>query len=197
MGRSVAGGLLIVDADLTTQTAYAIVANMLDRVRTSLHRLITSPMGDSFLPVRVPKDLARRLNMTFGDPLCSSEELLRRRHAAEELAKLRTQNHAENRSEDAPRVAAPVMVYFEKDRNVRLLARIREMLAARNLAFTEVDVSLDETAKAYAMREAKCKEDDLPIVFVATTVVGGYNDLVASDVSGRLESLVYGSSPSS
>jgi hypothetical protein len=58
--------------------------------------------------------------------------------------------------------------------------------------FTEHDVSNDGPAKAYAMREARCKEDDLPIVFVATTVVGGFNDLVEWDVSGKLEIAVYG-----
>lgn len=33
---------------------------MIDIVRTSLHRAITSPVGDEFLPGRLPKDLARR-----------------------------------------------------------------------------------------------------------------------------------------
>jgi glutaredoxin len=165
---------------------------MLDRVRTSLHRLITTPAGDGFLPVRVPKDLARRVNMTLGDPLCSVEELERRRSAAERLAQLRTAGKTEDSGAGLPRVAAPVMIYFEKDRNVRLLGRIRETLTARNIAFTELDVSGDGPAKAYAMREAKCKEDDLPIVFVATTAVGGYNDLVEWDVSGKLDTAIYG-----
>jgi glutaredoxin len=165
---------------------------MLDRVRTSLHRLITTPVGDSLLPVRLPKDLARRVNMTLGDPLCSAEELERRRSATERLAKLRATGTTTDASASLPRVAAPVMVYFEKDRNVRLLGRIRETLTARNIAFTEVDVSGDGPAKAYAMREAKCKEDDLPIVFVATTAVGGYNDLVEWDVSGKLDTAIYG-----
>ena len=166
---------------------------MLDRVRASLHRLITTPTGDSFLPVRLPKDLARRVNATLGDPLCSAEELRRRRSASERLADLRATTTTDTSNADTPRVTAPVMVYFEKDRNVRLLGRIREALTARAIAFTEVDVSGDETAKAYAMREAKCKEDELPIVFVATTAIGGYNDLVAADVSGKLDALLYGS----
>jgi len=164
---------------------------MFDRVRTSLHRLITTPALDGFLPVRLPKDLARRVNMTLGDPLCSAEELERRRSAAERLAKLRAKGNSAGET-GLPRVAAPVVVYFEKDRNARLLGRIKDTLGARNIAFTELDVSGDPAAKAYAMREARCKEDDLPIVFVATTAVGGYNDLVECDVSGKLETLVYG-----
>jgi len=165
---------------------------MLDKVRTSLHKLITTPVGDGFLPVRVPKDFARRVNMTLGDPLCSAAELERRRSAAARLAQLKSTG-PDARSSSLPRVAAPVVVYFEKDRNPRLLGRIKEALTARNIVFTELDVSGDGPAKAYAMREAKCKEDDLPIVFVATTVVGGYNDLIEWDVSGKLEEAIYGS----
>ncbi len=165
---------------------------MFDRVRTSLHRLLTTPVGDGFLPVRMPKDLARRVNMTLGDPICSADELVRRRSGSARLAMLRAEGHSAGEP-SLPRVAAPVMVYFEKDRNVRLLGRIKEMLEARSIAFTELDVSGDGPAKAYAMREARCKEDDLPIVFVATTVVGGYNDLVEWDVSGKLETAIYGS----
>ena len=52
---------------------------MIDLVRTSLHRAITTPAGDRFFPLRVPKDLARRVNAMLGDPICSREELERRR----------------------------------------------------------------------------------------------------------------------
>ncbi len=164
---------------------------MLDKVRTSLHKLITTPVGDSLLPVRLPKDLARRVNMTLGDPLCSAAELERRRAATARLAQLKAQG-ASAGSSTLPRVAAPVVIYFEKDRNARLFGRIKDALTARNIVFSELDVSGDGPAKAYAMREARCKEDDLPIVFVATTVVGGYNDLIEWDVSGKLEEAIYG-----
>lgn len=164
---------------------------MLDRVRTAAHRLITTSTGDSLLLVRLPKDLARRANMTLGEPLCSAEEVLRRQRGREQLAKLRT-GDAQFATNAPSRVAAPVIVYFEKDRNTRLLERIRETLNARGIAFTELDVTHDEVAKATAVREAKCKEDELPLVFVATTPVGGYNDLVEWDVAGKLERAVYG-----
>lgn len=166
---------------------------MFDIVRTSLHRVITTPVGDSFLPLRLPKDLARRVNMMLGKPICDATELERRREARERLTKLRETGPSSGaQTSSMPRVAAPVMVYFEKDRNVRLLGRIKDTLDSRGIAFTELDVAGDATTKNYVMREAKCKEDDLPIVFVAASAVGGYNDLVEWDVSGKLETAVYG-----
>ena len=166
---------------------------MLDRVRTSLHRAITTPAGDRFLPVRLPKDLARRVNIVLGEPICSAAELLRRREGAERLVKLRADAKAGISAAPAAREPAPVIVYFEKDRNVRLFGRIKEALEARNIAFTALEV--DTATKAFVMREAKCKEDELPIVFVATTPVGGYNELVEWDVSGKLATAVYGAPP--
>lgn len=164
---------------------------MLDIVRTSLHRIISTPLGDRFAPVRVPKDLARRVNMVLGKPICDAAELERRREARERLAVLRNAAVASS-SASLPRAAAPVMIYFETDRNVRLLGRIKETLDSLGIAYTELDVTGDETTKNYVMREAKCKEDDLPIVFVAAAAVGGYNDLVEWDVSGRLATAVFG-----
>jgi hypothetical protein len=42
-------------------------------------------------------------------------------------------------------------------------------------------------------REAKHNEaDDLPIVYVAGTPVGAFNDLVEWDVSGKLKTAVFG-----
>lgn len=166
---------------------------MLDRVRTSLHRVLTTPAGDRFLPIRLPKDFARRINTTLGEPICSAAEIERRRDARERLAKLRADAKAGVKSQSALREPAPVIVYFEKDRNVRLFGRIKEALEARNVAYTALEV--DAATKAFVMREAKCKEDDLPIVFVATTPVGGYNELVEWDVAGKLATAIYGSDP--
>jgi hypothetical protein len=163
---------------------------MFDRVRTSLHRVITTPVGDGLLPVRLPKDFARRVNMVLGQPLCSAEEIERRRTGAKRLAKLREDAKRGIRGGSAAREAAPVIVYFEKDRNARLLGRIKDALEAKSIAFTALEV--DTATKAFVMREAKCKEDELPIVFVAATPIGGYNDLVEWDVSGKLAEAVFG-----
>ncbi len=160
---------------------------MLDPLRTGLHKIITTPAGDGFLPLRVPKVLARRVNMFFGSPLCSAEDLQKRRAAQKRLRELR----ASGTTVVLKREPAPVTVYFEKDRNQRSLDRIEEALRAKNIAFTKLDVSGDEAMMQFITRTAKCEEDDLPIVFVASTPVGGYDALVASDVSGELAKAVF------
>jgi glutaredoxin len=91
-----------------------------------------------------------------------------------------------------PREPAPVIVYFEKDRNQRLLERTRELLEAKSIPFRALDVSGDAATIAFIVREAKCEDDDLPVVFVAGTAVGGFNELVDWDVSGRLKTAVFG-----
>jgi hypothetical protein len=161
---------------------------MLDPLRTGLHKIITTPVGDGFLPFRVPKVVARRVNMFFGSPLCSAEDLQKRRAAHKRLRELR----AGGTSRPLQREPAPVIVYFEKDRNQRLLSRIEETLQAKKIAFTKLDVSGDEATMQFITRTARCEEDDLPVVFVASTPVGGYEALVAWDVSGELAKAIYG-----
>ena len=161
---------------------------MLDPIRTGLHKIITTPVGDGFLPLRVPKVLARRVNMFFGSPLCSAEDLEKRRAAQKRLQALR----AAGTVSAIQREPAPVVVYFEKDRNARMLSRIEEALSAKKIAFTKLDVAGDEATMQFITRTAKCEEDDLPIVFVASTPIGGYDALVAWDVSGELAKAVFG-----
>jgi glutaredoxin len=178
---------------------------MLDRVRETLYRAITTPKGDSLLPIRLPKDLARRLNATFGSPLAPVAELAKRKAAKERLASLRggkgngangvTAANGANGTHAAPAAkpeAAPVMVYFEKDRNARELGRIEEALGAKSIAYKLLDVTGDEPALDFVMREAHCEKDELPIVFVGGAAIGGFRQLVEADVSGKLEQALYG-----
>jgi glutaredoxin len=84
------------------------------------------------------------------------------------------------------------MVYFEKDRNARELARIEETLGAKGIAYKLLDVTGDEPALDFVMREAACDQDELPIVFVGGTVIGGFRQLVEADVSGELRRALFG-----
>jgi glutaredoxin len=165
---------------------------MLDALRTILHRAITTPQGDGLPTLRLQKDVARRLNRMLGSPLCSAEELATRRAARERLAELRAgARPSANRSSREP---APVVVYCEKNRNQRMISRVEEALHARGIVYRLLDVTGDEATLDFVRQKAKCEDDDLPIVFVAGTVVGGYAELVEWDVSGRLTEAVFGPS---
>jgi hypothetical protein len=163
---------------------------MLELIRDALYRAITTPRGDSLAPVRLPKELARRLNVTLGSPLATREELAKRADARARLAALRARGAT---AVQARREAAPVLVYFEKDRNVRELGRIEELLGAKGFAWKRLDVGGDEATLDFVTRQAGCKPDELPVVFVADRAVGGYDALVRADVSGDLARLVHGS----
>ena len=167
---------------------------MLDRLKSTLHRAITTKRGDSLLPIRVGKDIARRVNFTFGEVLGSTETLEKRRLARERLTDLRA-NHrpGDTKATTAPkeRVQAPVTIYHEGVRNARILARIEEVLAAKSIKVIKLDVENDEATMTFVMHTANCKSDDLPIVFVGDKCLGGYDALVQADVSGELEKKLY------
>lgn len=165
---------------------------LLNLLRTGLHRAITTPFLDGFAAVRVPKGLARRLNVTLGQPLCSAEQLEQRRQARVRLHALRARRATHPTAPVATRIAAPVMVYFEKERNARERARVEDLLKAKSIEYQLLDVASDEATMTFVTRKAGCKEDDLPIVFVGETVIGDYRALVEADVSGALAAAIYG-----
>jgi hypothetical protein len=160
---------------------------IVDALRTTLHRALTSPRGDRFTAIRVSKDFVRGVNAMFGEPVCSANELARRREAAARLESLR----GATSSPAAPKEPSPVMVYFEKDRNHRLLEQTEQVLKGRDIKYALLDVTGDPNTKSFVMREAKCAEDELPVVFVAGRVIGGYRELVAADTSGELMKAVF------
>ena len=162
---------------------------MLERVRDALYRAITAPTGDSLPPVRIPKELARRLNATLGRPIAPLGELAKRAKARARLAELR---NVKDTVVAPTKLAAPVVVYFEKDSNVRELTRIEDLLSSKGYKWKRLDLAGDEATLDFVMREAKCERDDLPIVFVASKVIGPLEALVRSDVSGELAKAING-----
>lgn len=162
---------------------------ILARIRDVLFHAITTPAGDSLAAIRVPKDIARRVNMTLGMPLASAEDIAKRDAARQRLAALRAGAASEAESETA---AAPVLVYFEKDSNTRELGRIEELLGARGLTWKRLDVAGDEATMEFVLLKAKCERDDLPVVFVADRAIGSFPALVDADVSGELARAIHG-----
>ena len=118
---------------------------------------------------------------------------IRRRAGRAKLAQLRKARPTpSSASTGLPPTQAPVMIYFEKERNTRILERVREMLDSKGIKYTLLDVGGDDVTKDFVMREARCKDDELPVVFVGSSPVGGYGALVDWDVSGRLANALAG-----
>ncbi len=160
---------------------------MLGRVRQVLFSAITTPRGDSLAAVRVPKAVARQINLALGRPLAPPDELREREQARTLVQQLRSRGA---KVKSAGLSSAPVCVYLEKDRNVRELTRVEELLRAKGIEWKRLDIAGDEATLDFVMRTARCERDELPVVFVAEKAVGRYPALVQSDVSGELAKLV-------
>lgn len=150
---------------------------LFSRIRSKLNDIVQSPIGDRLASSRLSKAVARRANELLGDRLGGQAKPASPPVAAATVAK---------------REPAPVVVYFERDRNQRLLDRVQELLSAKAIPYRALDVGGDAATLAFIMREAKCEDDDLPIIFVSGAPIGGYNELVDWDVSGKLQAAVFG-----
>ncbi len=155
-------------------------------LRSSIFRLISDDQG--VLPARIAKDLLRRVNRTLGEPLADEKVIEARALAAARLADARMKKAPVAKTT----LSAPVLVYFERDRNQRELERVRELLASLSYEVKELDVANDEATLDFVCRTARCERDHLPIVFVGPTPVGPYPELVKWNVSGALKRAVTG-----
>jgi glutaredoxin 3 len=70
-----------------------------------------------------------------------------------------------------------------------ICARVKRLLDARGLSYTELDVQSD--ADRAALFEATGRKS-CPVVVVGDEVVGGYRETVEADKSGRLAELAAG-----
>ena len=67
--------------------------------------------------------------------------------------------------------------------------RAKEYLRSEGIAYDEVDVTGDETARALLVERANGKRT-VPQIFVGKVHVGGYTDLVALDREGKFRPLL-------
>jgi glutaredoxin len=84
---------------------------------------------------------------------------------------------------------APVVVYFD-GKDHRTKTKIEELLRGRDIVFTVLDVGNDEAERSWVVTAAKSEE--FPIVVIAGTPVGGFQQLTQLDVQGELKRLVFG-----
>lgn len=67
-------------------------------------------------------------------------------------------------------------------------ARAKLLLAAKGVAFTEIDVTHDPVREAEM--NARSGRDTVPQVFIGARHVGGYDDMAALDAAGGLDPLL-------
>lgn len=66
----------------------------------------------------------------------------------------------------------------------------KNFLKARGLAYREIRIDLDDAARKEMLD--KTQRTSVPQIFINETHVGGFDDLVAWDRSGKLQALLEG-----
>lgn len=73
-------------------------------------------------------------------------------------------------------------------------AAAKRLLAAKGVAYTEIDVTREPARRAEMIGRARGRRT-VPQIFVGEAHVGGYDDLAAMERTGRLDGLLAGRSP--
>jgi glutaredoxin len=89
------------------------------------------------------------------------------------------------------REQAPVILYFD-GKDHRTKTKMEELLKARDIKFSLLDVTNDEAERSWVITAAK--REEFPIVVIAGTAVGGFEELTQLDVQGDLKRRVFGTS---
>ena len=87
------------------------------------------------------------------------------------------------------REQAPVILYFD-GKDHRTKTKIEELLKGRDIKFSLLDVTNDEAERSWVITAAK--REEFPIVVIAGTAVGGFEELTQLDVQGDLKKRVFG-----
>jgi glutaredoxin 3 len=65
----------------------------------------------------------------------------------------------------------------------------KRLLGARHIAYDEIDVTRDDASRAWLVEKTGRKT--VPQIFVGARAIGGYQELVALDRSGRLAAMLH------
>ena len=155
---------------------------LLDKLRDRGWRAIAQ--GDGAIA-----SAARRMNDTLGRPLASSEELADR----EAFASGYGASPAATPAAAAPvatKEAAPVIVYYFKEKQWRDAGKLTEVLEANAIPYKVVNLDGDEATQAAVRRDARGRGG--PLCFIAGECVGGRTELVNLAGSGELKRRVFG-----
>ncbi len=148
----------------------SLLENVSDKFRVLVHQALSSPRHDHFKPLKLAREVLGTANDLVGRPFASAEELSERKRA-HGVGTVVTHE------------PAPVMLYFD-GRDHRTKKKMEEVLKARDIPFTVLDVTDDESTRSWALTAAK--QAEFPLVFIAGEPVGGLHELTQLDVSGEL-----------
>jgi glutaredoxin len=146
------------------------------KLRVFVHRQLEETGNEGPVLKRV-REVANTVNDLLGKPI-----------HGEETGGTDTVVAAATPASAAP-LQAPVVVYFD-GKDHRTKTKIEELLRGRDIVFTVLDVANDEAERSWVITAAKSEE--FPIVVIAGTPVGGFQQLTQLDVQGDLKRLVFG-----
>lgn len=147
-----------------------------EKLRALVHQGLQEGQSDGPLVRRV-REVANTVNDLLGKPIRGQDE--RDAHLAGAPAVVTP----------LVREQAPVIVYFDgKDQRTRI--KVEELLKARDIKFSLLDVTNDEAERSWVITAAK--REEFPIVVIAGIAVGGFEELTQLDVQGDLKKRVFG-----
>jgi hypothetical protein len=169
--------------------AAAMLASMKNRLRTLVYEKLMEADGRKMRPLaRHLRNAASIVNELLPDGI-----RIDARSAADAAPEPRAAS-ANGHGAGAPAAAparpaqAPVFVYFD-GRDHRTKAKIEELLNGQQIAFKVLDVTDDEAEKSWVTTAAHTNE--LPIVVIAGTPIGGLSELTQLNLSGELQRRVF------
>jgi glutaredoxin len=154
-----------------------MLSGLTEKLRTLAYQRLEGSDADSRWVRRV-REVANTVNDLLGKPL-------------------RARNPGEDPMPDGVptgvslvvREQAPVILYFD-GKDQRTKAKVEELLHSKEIKFRLLDVTNDEAERSWVVTAAK--RDEFPIVVIAGTPVGGFDELVQLDVQGELKKRVFG-----
>ena len=152
-----------------------MLQGLTEKLRVIVHRGLQETGNEGPVLKRV-REVANTVNDLLGKPIHGGEG------GAETGAPVAAPAAA------AAPLQAPVVLYFD-GKDHRTKKKIEELLRGRDIAFNVVDVANDEAERSWVVTAAKSEE--FPIVVIAGTPVGGFQELTQLDVRGELKRLVF------
>jgi glutaredoxin len=154
-----------------------MLQDLTSKLRVFVYRQLEETGSEGPVLKRV-REVANTVNDLLGKPL----------HGADSGGETVAAATAAAPASAAP-LQAPVVVYFD-GKDHRTKTKIEELLRGRDIVFKTLDVANDEAERSWVVTAAKSEE--FPIVVIAGTPVGGFQQLTQLDVQGDLKRLVFG-----